>query len=143
MGIITGVEVNFVVKDSLEALALYEKVFDVERIEASDNPKGQNEAIFFIYGTRLHILDENPEFYLESPKEGQHMPMWLNVAVLEIGETFQKAIDAGFKQIAPITDMPDFGVKNAVLADPFGYIWMLHQIDRIVTHEKRVELLKK
>ena len=54
----TGVEFDFVVKDSLQALALYESIFEVERLEVTDLPVGQNEAVFTIYGTRFHRLDE-------------------------------------------------------------------------------------
>lgn len=35
----TGVEVDFVVKDSLEALELYERVFEVERLEVNRFPR--------------------------------------------------------------------------------------------------------
>ncbi|KAF1083960.1 hypothetical protein SPSYN_02872 [Sporotomaculum syntrophicum] len=35
-----GVEIDMVVPDSLKALELYEKVFDIERVEVTDYPKG-------------------------------------------------------------------------------------------------------
>ena len=37
-----GVEIDFVVSDSLKALELYEKIFDIERVEVSDLPRGEN-----------------------------------------------------------------------------------------------------
>ena len=58
----TGVEIDMVVEDSLSALELYEKIFDVERVEVTTFPKGQNEAVFTLYGVRFHMLDENPDF---------------------------------------------------------------------------------
>lgn len=42
-----NVEIDFVVTESRKALELYEKIFDVERIEVTDLPKGENEVIFF------------------------------------------------------------------------------------------------
>lgn len=42
----TGVEIDFIVTDSLAALDLYERIFEVERIEVTSFPKGQNEAVF-------------------------------------------------------------------------------------------------
>ena len=57
-----GVEIDMVVTDSLKALELYEKVFDIERLEVTDFPKGENEAVFSLYGVRFHMLDENPNF---------------------------------------------------------------------------------
>ena len=46
-----GVEVNFVVQDSIKALALYESIFEVRRVEVTEYPRGNNEAVFTIYGT--------------------------------------------------------------------------------------------
>jgi len=140
---ITGVEINMVVKDSIMALKFYEKIFDVERIEVSDfGPQG-SEAVFTIYGTRFHLLNENHNFHLYAPQEGQPQSMWLNVAVPNITTTYEAAMDAGCKEIFAINDMPDFGLKNAMFADPFGYGWMLHQIDRIVSHEERMAILSR
>ena len=66
-----GVEVNFVVQDSIKALALYESIFEVRRVEVTEYPRGNNEAVFTIYGTRFHMLDENPQFMLIAPKLGE------------------------------------------------------------------------
>ena len=35
-----GVEVNFVVQDSIKALALYESIFEVRRVEGTEYPRG-------------------------------------------------------------------------------------------------------
>ncbi|WP_417397380.1 hypothetical protein [Halobacillus campisalis] len=58
-----GVEIDMVVKDSLKALELYEEIFEIERVEVSDFPRGKNEVIFTLYGVHFHMLDENPEFH--------------------------------------------------------------------------------
>lgn len=135
-----GVEIDLVVKDSLAALALYEKVFDVERIEVTDFPVGQNEAIFSIYGVRFHLLDENPEFQLMAPGEGGIPSVWFNVLVPNIEETFAKAVEAGCRIVQPITEIPEFGVSHASFFDPFGHHWLLHQVHRHVSFEERVKL---
>ena len=41
-----GVELDLVVKDSIKALELYEKIFDIEVVEVSNFPRGENEAVF-------------------------------------------------------------------------------------------------
>ncbi|MCL2852393.1 MAG: VOC family protein [Defluviitaleaceae bacterium] len=132
-----GVEIDFVVTDSIKALELYERVFEVERVEVTGREIGSNEAVFTIYGTRFHMLDENPEFQLIAPKEGDPKPMWINVLVPDIKEVFDKAIAAGCNEVMPLTEMEAFGVSNAMFADPFGYLWMLHQIHREVSFEDR------
>lgn len=138
----TGVEIDFVTTDSLAALALYEKIFEVKRVEVTNFPKGQNEAVFTIYGVRFHMLDENPEAGLTAPKTGGSQSMWLNVLVPDIKSVHQSAMDAGCIEVQPVTEMMDFGVSNSVFTDPFGYVWMLHQIHREVSFEERVKFFE-
>ena len=137
-----NLEVDMIVKDSLEALLLYESIFEVERLEIGDFVKGQNGAVFAIYGTRFHLLDENPDFHMFAPKEGDYIPIWFNIVVPDIKASFENAIEKGCVQISPINDMPAMGAKNAMFKDPFGYIWMLHQIDREVSFEERCKILE-
>jgi len=140
---ITGVEICMVVRDSIAALELYEKIFDVERVEVSNFGAGLSEVIFNVFGSRFHLLDENPEHMLLAPKEGDPRSSWINVAVPDIAATFDAAMAAGCLQVSPINEMPEMGVKNAIIIDEFGYMWMLHQIDKIVSHEERMELFRK
>ena len=137
-----NVEIDFVVNDSRVALESYERIFEVERIEVTELPKGQNEAVFNIYGTRFHILDENPEYHLIAPKSGTPTSIWFNVVVQDIRETYSKAIAAGCNEIQPVTEMPEMGAANAMFADPFGYVWMLHQIYRETSFEERMQHMK-
>lgn len=135
-----GVEIDFVVADSLKALELYERIFDLERVEVTSFPKGQNEVIFKLYGTSFHMLDANPEFNLIPPGDNPVQSIWFNVLVPDIKETYAKAMEAGCKEIQAVTDIPDFGVTNAIFADPFGYVWMLHQIHELKSFEEKVQL---
>lgn len=136
----TGVEIDFVVPNSLEALDFYEKIFDVETQEVTDFDKGQNEAIFSLYGVRFHMLDENPDFQLLAPKPDDPKPMWFNIMVPDIEETFRKALEAGCKEIQPITKMEALGLSNGIFSDPYGYIWMLHQIHRKISSQERKKI---
>lgn len=97
-----GVEIDMVVTDSLAALELYEQIFEVERLEVTNYDKGLNEAVFSMYGTRFHLLDENPEYRLIAPKEGDPKPMWINILVPDIAATYQKAMAAGCTEIQPL-----------------------------------------
>ena len=135
-----GVEIDMVVADSLKALELYEKIFDIERIEVTAFPKGENEVIFSLYGVRFHMLDENPEFELKAPSSDEPQSIWFNIMVLDIKETFSKAISAGCTEVQPVTELTDYGVSNAIFMDAFGYLWMLHQVHKEVSFEERVRL---
>lgn len=135
-----GVEIDMVVSDSLKALELYEKIFEIERVEVTDFPKGENEVVFTLYGVRFHMLDENPNFGLKAPEPDKPNTIWFNILVPDIKETFSKAISAGCTEIQPVTEMPDFGLSNAIFADTFGYQWMLHKIHKEVSFEERIRL---
>lgn len=138
-----GVEIDMVVTNSIKALELYEKIFEIERIEVTSFEKGLNEAIFTLYGARFHLLDENHEYQMIAPKEGETKSMWVNVLVPDIKETYSKAIAAGCTEVQPVTELTDFGVSNAVFSDAFGYIWMLHQIHREVSFEERIRMFEE
>ena len=138
-----GVEIDFVVEDSLGALACYEAIFDVERIEVTAYPRGQNEAVFSIYGTRFHMLDENPSYQLVAPKSGDPKPIWFNVMVQGIQATHKKALEQGCAEVQPVTEVEEMGVANSIFADPFGYVWMLHQVCREVSFAERSRIMEK
>ncbi len=135
-----GVEVDMVVVDSVHAMEIYQRIFEVEVVEVTNFPQGQNEAVFTIYGVRFHLLDENPEFQLIAPKEGQSQPMWLNVMVEDIVKTYDSAIAAGCESIQSVVKLDDYGVSNAMFKDPFGYVWLLHEMHQVVDFEDRVKL---
>ncbi|NLM41022.1 MAG: VOC family protein [Firmicutes bacterium] len=135
-----GVEIVLVVKDSLAALELYERVFEVERVEVTDFPQGQNEAVFTIYGVRFHLLDENPEYQLHALGTERIRSLSFNVLVPDIKETFAKAMEAGCTEVQPVTPIPEFGVSNASFFDPYGYHWLVHQVHRAVSFEERVQI---
>lgn len=136
----TGVEIDMVITDSLKALILYEKIFDIERVEVTDFPKGENEVIFTLYGVRFHMLDENPKFGLKAPNSDEPKSIWFNILVPDIKETFSKAISAGCTDVQPVTELSDYGVSNAIFMDAFGYLWMLHQMHKEVSFEERTRL---
>ena len=138
-----AVEFDFVVKDSLKALELYEKIFPVKRVEVSDFKPGTNEVVFTIFEARFHMLDENPEYHLVAPKEGHPQSFWFNIMVNDIDKTYQAAIENGCSEIQGVTRMEEFGISNAQFLDPFGYVWMLHEIHREVSYEERIDILKE
>ncbi|MDL2246761.1 hypothetical protein LJB96_04005 [Methanobrevibacter sp. OttesenSCG-928-K11] len=138
-----GVEIDMVVKDSLEALKTYKKVFKAEEVESSDYNIGFNEAVFTIHNSRFHMLDENEEYMLYAPNKDIPNSIWFNILVKDIEETFNKAEEENFKIIHPLTEVEELGIINAILLDPYGYQWMLHQIVKEVNFEKRKEFMEK
>lgn len=122
-----SIEINFVVSDCKKAVLLYEKIFDIKLINLTNLEKGLNEAVFSLHGLDIHILDENPEYMLLAPKENEGVPMWINVTVENIVETFDNAIVNGCTIIKAISEVKP-NLYNAMFKDEFGYIWLLHEV---------------
>lgn len=137
-----SVEIDFVVSDCLQALALYEKIFETQRIEVTSVEKGGNEAVFTMYGARFHIFDENPAMGMVAPQEGVVGSTWMNITVADLKAVYDKAIAAGCTAILPPNHMEAFGVTNSVFKDAFGHVWMLHQVHRVVSFEERCKILE-
>ncbi|MDR1998045.1 MAG: VOC family protein [Candidatus Margulisbacteria bacterium] len=125
-----GLEVDFCVPDTLEAMELYSKVFGAETLEKTALEKGLNEVVFTILGSRFHMLDENPEAGLHAPRAGQTVSIWFNLVVADIKEVYAKALSSGFSVVMEIVIMKARGLRTAMVKDPFGHIWQLHQIDK-------------
>jgi uncharacterized glyoxalase superfamily protein PhnB len=123
-----NVEIDFVLPDALEAFEVYSKVFGAEAVEKTSLDKGQNEVVFTVFGTRFHMLDENPEAYLVAPKEGQGGFVWFNLTVDNIKEVFDRAEAAGFAAVLPIQELEGRQLKTSMQKDPWGYIWQLHEV---------------
>lgn len=134
-------EMNFIVPNSLEAISVYESVFEVSDVEPTDYEKGLNEVRFKLQDMQLHILDENPDYDMYAPKKEAVFPIWVNLTVSDITNTLKKAEAEGFSTIQPLTDIPEFGVKNAVIEDPFGYQWMLHEVYESKTKEELAQAM--
>lgn len=76
-----GIEIDLVVPDCKQALALYEQIFGAEDIQISSLPGGKMEATLSIHGTRFRLMDENEDFQLLAPRRGDGIPMWCAVYV--------------------------------------------------------------
>ena len=126
----TGSEVNFIVKDSRKALELYKKIFtDIVVVEATDLAEGTNEAVFNLYNGRYHMLDENKEYDLLAPREGHRNTIWFNILVDDIESVFDRAVSNGCVALQEVKDIEGQAASNALFGDPFGYVWILHQLN--------------
>lgn len=141
--VIKGTEIDFVVKNSIKALELYKEIFEIEVVEATEYPEGSNEAVFNLYNTRFHMLDENPEYGLKAPDKEHPNTIWFNISVEDIEKTHGAALKNGCIEIQEITKMMDGAVSNSVFTDPFGYMWMLHQVYQVLSFEERIKIIEE
>lgn len=129
-----GIEINMVVTDSLSAIKLYEQIFILDIIQRTDLKKGENEVIFSIHETRFHMLDENHANNLYAPKQDAIPSVSFNVYVTDLDAVFDNIVQEGCTIIQPITQNNKYGLSSAIIKDKFGYVWMLHEELKNITH---------
>ena len=139
------IEVDLVVEDAIAAYDLYEEVFNTVKVNGTNYKKGDglNEVIFLLEGVQFHLLDASSGFGFLTPVQGETRPIWINLILDDAKSVYQRAIQKGFNVIFPLTDMPEFGLFNGVIEDPFGHRWVLEELYREISFEERTSLLAK
>jgi PhnB protein len=118
------------VKDAAGAIAFYQKAFgaaETFRMPADDGKRLMHAALAIRGGT-LFLSDEFPEHGGAAPKEGQHVPVAIALALstpADVDATFKQAVSAGATGTMEPDDM-FWGDRFAMLKDPYGHRWMLN-----------------
>ena len=99
--------------------------------------------MFNLYDTRFHMLDANEEFGLKAPDSEHPNTIWFNITVADIVQTHKKALANKCIEMQPVTEMMEGAIQNSLFVDPFGYMWMVHQINQELNFEERTEILEK
>lgn len=122
-----GIEIDMVVKNSIEAMKKYENIFDAKILSSIDLGEGGSTAVFKIGETTFRAIDENEENNFISPKKNGSRSVWMNIKLDNIEETCKKALEDGFTIVEPVSRASGTNFFNAVIEDSYGYIWILNQ----------------
>lgn len=121
------VEINYVVADCLAATEEYADILGGKIIEKTDLEKGLNESIIEIGGALFHLMDENADYQLVAPKEGGNQSSWINLRQDGIQGIWEKALQRGWSEVMALADIEEVGLKQGILRDNFGYVWILQE----------------
>lgn len=117
-----------VVRGGARAIDFYTSAFGAEEIfrmtDPSDGRVGHAELS--VSGSTVMLADEYPDFGAVSPDALGGSPITLHMATQTVDADVARAIQAGATLLRPPTDQ-SFGVRTALLLDPFGHRWMLGQ----------------
>lgn len=91
-------------------------------IDPSDGRVGHGEVKFGT--TTLMIADEYPDFGALGPDSIGGSPVKMHVYVEDVDQTFSTALSLGAKELRPVKDQ-FHGGRSGMLADPFGYSWVI------------------
>ncbi len=72
----------------------------------------------------LMLADENPEMGARGPRSVGGTPVTIFVYVDDVDDVFQRAVQAGAKQLEAVEDR-FYGDRSGQLEDPFGHRWSL------------------
>lgn len=72
----------------------------------------------------IMLADEHPEMDHIGPKTRGGATASFMVYVEDVDGAFQRAIDAGAREVQPVDDK-FYGDRSGTLADPFGHVWTI------------------
>lgn len=113
------------VTNCVEAIEFYKKAFNAIEELSLTMPNGKvAHAEINIEGSLLMLAEENPEWGTHSPKSLGGSPVTLSLYVKDVDSVFNKAIEAGAKELMPISNQ-FYGDRVGQIVDPFGFKWHL------------------
>ena len=114
------------------AIGFYKSVLGATERVRMDGPDGKvGHAELEIGDSLVMLADEHPQMNALGPKSVGGTPVSLLVYVEDADDTFERAIDAGAKQLEPVDDK-FYGDRSGTFEDPFGHHW------NIATHVEDV-----
>ena len=114
------------------AIGFYTSVLGATERVRMDGPDGKvGHAELEIGDSLVMLADEHPQMNALGPKSVGGTPVSLLVYVEDADDTFERAIDAGAKQLEPVDDK-FYGDRSGTFEDPFGHHW------NIATHVEDV-----
>ena len=106
-----------------DAIEFYESVLGARERMRMDGPGGKiGHAELELGDSVIMIADEHPEIDALGPRAVGGSPVSLHVYVEDADAVFQRALDAGAKEVRPVEDK-FYGDRLGSFEDPFGHQW--------------------
>jgi PhnB protein len=116
---------NTIVSDAAKAVEFYERVFGAEEKARLTMPDGKIAHCELQIGdARLNLADAMEGWPLHALLVQIHVP--------NSDAVFARAIEAGAKEVMPVTDM-FFGAREGRVLDPFGNTWTISTLKEKLT----------
>ncbi|MBA3977780.1 MAG: VOC family protein [Nitrosopumilus sp.] len=126
---------SLIVKNGVQAIEFYKKVFGAKEIMRMMTPDGKAlaHAELEIGDSKLMLADEFPQMNCLSPASIGGSPVGMFLYVEDVDQTFNQAVAQGAKVLDPVKDQ-FWGDRHGGIEDPFGHRWS------ISTHVKDLSL---
>ena len=118
------VSTYIIVKNTVEALAFYQKAFGAEPGLRMAGPDGKStmHAEMRIGNSTVMLSDENPQWNMKAPTTLGGSPASLHLYVDDADKLYNRAIQAGCQPTMPVMDA-FWGDRYGKVTDPFGHQW--------------------
>jgi uncharacterized glyoxalase superfamily protein PhnB len=115
------------VRGAAQALDFYRTAFNAEETLRMPGPDGKIMHAEFRIGDSVMMLgEEMPDMGGKSPQSLGGSPVSFFIYLENVDEAWQRAINAGAKEVMPLADM-FWGDRAGCVDDPFGHHWWLAQ----------------
>jgi len=115
------------VRGAEQALDFYRKAFNAEETLRMPGPDGKIMHAEFRIGDSVMMLgEEMPNMGGKSPQALGGSPVSFFIYLENVDEAWQRAINAGAKEVMPLADM-FWGDRAGCVDDPFCHHWWLAQ----------------
>jgi PhnB protein len=125
------------VKGARAAIDFYVVAFGAQEmfalIDPADGRIGHGEVKFG--DSLIMISDEYPDFGAFGPESVGGSPVKMHIYVDDVDATFAHALALGATELRPVKDQ-FHGGRSGMLADPFGYSWVIARKAGEVTPEE-------
>jgi PhnB protein len=112
-----------IVDGAASAIDFYCSVLGVKERMRMAGPNGRvGHAELELGDSLIMLADENPEMDIRGPSSIGGTPVSLHVYVEDCDATFERAINAGAKQLRAVEDQ-FYGDRSGRFEDPFGHRW--------------------
>ena len=134
---------SLTVKNTPEALDFYAKAFGAVELFRMETPDGGiGHAEFMIGNSKVFISDASPEWNAY-PMEGDTTASCLfSIGTDDCEASYKQAVEAGGQSLMEPADQV-WGMKTAMIRDPYGYRWTLRELVEELTPEEMAERFEK
>ena len=121
------VALSLTVKDTARALEFYTKALGATELFRMPSPDGGvAHAEFMIGDTHIYISDESEDWHAFAMPEGTMASCLFSINTEDCDAAFNQAKAAGAESLSEPTDQ-FWGMRSAIIKDPFGYRWSFNQ----------------
>ncbi|MDP1923378.1 MAG: VOC family protein [Thiobacillus sp.] len=127
---------HIVCRDANAAMDFYVRAFGAVDYGRLPGPDGKlMHGIMKIGDSSLMLVDENPEWSMNSPLSLGGTPVVLHLYVEDVDAALARAVEAGATLTMPATDM-FWGDRYGQVRDAFGHMWSIATHIRDVSPEE-------